>query len=447
MVLKTLLFSLLGVVLPFALPDVVQGKSNGIVFLADDLGAAELGCYGNREHRTPNLDRMASEGLRLDTFYATPLCTTSRMALMTGQYGFRNGYLGMLDKAYVPAPKSSQADIGWHFTFGDLMRSAKYKTAQIGKWQLSGSHPSLIHEAGFDEYRMWAYEHNLPKGVTHAGRWEGIPGRSNTARYWYPSLVENGKYIPTTGSDYGPDLLHDFAFDFMKRHHEEPFFIYYSSLMTHGPHEETPDPNKPGARWPQGFQSNLEYLDHLMGKLIDGLRKAGLDNNTLVLFIGDNGTAARGKGSVTELGARVPFIAWGPGLVRPAVGAERSLSDLTDIMPTLAELAGIELPRDRSFDGKSLVPLLTGKASSHRPWIYSYLNDGQILRDGRWLLEIPGRGEPERLFDCEESRNGNGYRLVATDQSASSKLARERFAMVLDSMPVPRPRSIDGEAN
>ena len=166
-----------------------------------------------------------------------------------------------------------------------------------------------------------------------------------------------------------------------------------------------------------------------------------------MLFIGDNGTAARGKGSVTELGARVPFIAWGPGLVRPAVGAERSLSDLTDIMPTLAELAGIELPRDRIFDGKSLVRLLTGKTSSHRPWIYSYLNDGQILRDSRWLLEIPGRGEPERLFDCGESRNGNGYRMVASDHSESSRLARERFATVLDSMPVPKPRSIDGDAN
>ncbi|MEQ1830196.1 MAG: sulfatase-like hydrolase/transferase [Pirellula sp.] len=425
----------------------LNGKTNVIVFLADDLGAAELGCYGNRVHRTPNLDRMASEGLRLDTFYATPLCTTTRMALMTGQYGFRNGYLGMLNKAYVPAPKSAQRDIAWHFTIGDLMQSAKYKTALLGKWQLSGTHPTLIHEAGFDEYRMWAYEHNLPKGVTHPGRWEGAPGKSNTARYWYPSLVQNGKYIPTTASEYGPDLLQDFAFDFMKRHRDAPFFIYYSSLMTHGPHEETPDPNTPGKRLPPGFQSNLEYLDHLMGRLIEGVKREGLDKNTLVLFIGDNGTAARGKGSVTELGARVPFIAWGPGLVSPMVGAERSLSDITDIMPTLAELAGVELPQDRKFDGKSLMPLITGKANSHRPWIYSYLNDGRILRDSRWLLEIPGQGEPERLFDCGDSRNGNGYRIVASNHNEQSRMARARFAKILETIPVPKPRSIEGNAN
>ena len=420
-------------------------KFNVIVFLADDLGAAELGCYGNREHRTPNLDRMASEGLRLDTFYAAPLCTTTRMALMTGQYGFRTGYLGMNDKAYIPAPQSPQRDISKHFTFGQLMHSAGYKTAQIGKWQLSGSHPTLIHEAGFDEYMMWAYQHNLPAGVKHAGRWEGKPEKSNTARYWHPSLVQNGQYVSTSPNDYGPDLLNRFAFDFMHRHRESPFFVYYTSLLTHGPHEETPDPNKAGSRLPAGFHSNVEYLDHLIGQLIDTIKREGLENNTLVLFLGDNGTASRGKGTVTELGARVPFIAWGPGIVHPAAGAERSLSDITDIMPTLAELAGKELPGDRVFDGKSLVPLLTGKVTSHRPWIYSYLNDGQILRDEHWLLEIPGRDKPERFFECGDSRDGKEYKLITAAESEPSKSARKQFAEILAAMPAPLPRVVDKE--
>ncbi len=418
----------------------LEAKINVILFLADDLGAAELGCYGNQENKTPNIDRMAAEGVRLDTFYAMPLCTTTRMALMTGQYGFRNGYLGMQDKSFIPAPKSPQRDIGWHFTIGDLMQSAKYKTALIGKWQLSGSHPKLIHEAGFDEYRMWAYQHNLPAGIAHEGRWEGKPGNSNTARYWHPSLVENGEYIPTKPDDYGPDLLNNFCFDFMKRNRSQPFFIYYTSLLTHGPHEETPNPIQPGSRLPKGFKSNLEYLDFLMGRLLSQIKKEGLEENTLVLFIGDNGTASRGKGSVTELGARVPFIAWGPGIVKAKPGAERALADLTDIMPTLSEIAGATLPIDRTFDGKSLFPLLTGATTQHRDWIYSHLNDGQILREKNWLLELPGKGKPEKFYNCGESRDGMGYRIVESDESVESLAARERFAMVLAKIPKPEPR-------
>lgn len=318
-----------------------QSKPNIILVLADDLGAAELGCYGNKLHATPNLDRMAAQGLRLDTFYAMPLCTTTRMALMTGQYGFRNGYLGMNDKAYIPAPKSPQRDIGSHFTHADLMKSAGYKTALVGKWQLSGAHPTLIHDAGFDEYRMWAYMHNLPAGVEHRGRWEGAPGKSNTARFWYPSLVENGKYIPTKETDYGPNLLNEFVFEFMRKNRERPFFVYYSSLLTHGPHEETPDPVNPGKRKPRGFQSNLEYLDFLMGNLIEQIVRAGLDRNTIVVFIGDNGTAARGKGSPTELGARVPFIAWGPGWIKPKAVTTAAAANL----PTATARCGSSVKR------------------------------------------------------------------------------------------------------
>ena len=142
-------------------------KPNIILILADDLGAKELSCYGNKEHHTPNLDRMASEGVRFETFHVNPLCTPTRVALMTGQYGFHNGFLGMQDPAFKPAPSSPQAQIGNHFTHAKLLKSCGYATALAGKWQLSGELPTLIHDAGFDEYRMWAYDHNLPAGVKH----------------------------------------------------------------------------------------------------------------------------------------------------------------------------------------------------------------------------------------------------------------------------------------
>ena len=110
------------------------GRPNIILLLADDLGAKELSCYGHREHRTPNLDRMAAEGMRFETFYANPLCTPTRVALMTGQYGFHNGFLGMQDPAFKPAPQSPEAQIGNHFTHADLLKSRGYATVLVGNW-------------------------------------------------------------------------------------------------------------------------------------------------------------------------------------------------------------------------------------------------------------------------------------------------------------------------
>lgn len=414
-------------------------RPNVILILADDVGAAELGCYGHREHQTPHLDRLAVEGLRLDTFYSTPLCTPTRVCLMTGQYGFRNGYLGMHNEAFIPSKDDKKSNIANHFTIGKLMKSAGYNTAMAGKWQLAGEHPTLIHECGFDEYRMWAYVHNLPEGVKHSGRYEDKDKSRMPARFWHPSIVENGKYRPTNADDYGPDLFMDFMIDFIRRSKDRPFFVYHTSVLTHNPFEETPDPKNPGERGPRGFKSNLEYLDHLMGRLRQSLEEMKLSQNTVVIFVGDNGTGGRGKGTVTESGVRVPFIAWGPGWVQPHKDAVHALGDLTDIMPTLADLSRAELPKDRTFDGKSMVPLLRGEVSRHRDWIYSYLDDGQILRDERWLLLLPGRGGPEAFFDCGLARDGKGYKRM-TELDSEAKAARERFAEILTRIPEPKPR-------
>lgn len=409
-------------------------QPNIILVLADDLGAKEISCYGHEGHRTPNLDRMAAEGVRFETFYANPLCTPTRVALMTGQYGFHNGFLGMADPAFKPAPDSPQSQIGNHFTHADLLKSRGYATALVGKWQLSGELPTLIRDAGFDEYRMWAYDHNLPEGVTHPAHEKG----GQACRYWHPSIVENGKYLATRQDDYGPDMFNEFVIDFVRRHKDEPFFVYYTSVLTHNPHLETPDPAQPGARWPATFKSNLEYLDHLMGKLLATLKAEGLDERTLVIFIGDNGTGGSGKGTVTELGARVPCIIRGPGVRRGVVS--RAVADLTDIMATLADFSGAELPKDRLFDGHSLGPVLRGEKEQHRDWIYSHLDDGRVLRDTRWLLEIAKGGRGEKFFDCGESRDGTGYKDVTNSDDPEVKAARARFAEILASMPEPKPR-------
>ncbi len=406
---------------------------NIILILADDLGAKELSCYGSTRHKTPHLDQMAASGLRFETFYAMPLCTPTRVALMTGQYGFHNGFLGMQDPAFRPLPDSPQASISNHFTHADLLKSKGYATAMAGKWQLSGQLPTLIYDCGFDEYRMWAYDHNLPDGVKHPAHENG----GNTSRYWHPSLIENGKYLPTNPDDFGPDLFNDFVLDFARRHKEVPFFVYYTSVLTHGPRVETPVPGKPGERWEAGLKSSVEYLDHLMGQLMAGLKSEGLDQNTLVIFVGDNGTGGDGKGTVTELGARVPCIVVGPG-VRPGV-VSPALGDLTDIMPTLAEYSGAELPKDRPFDGNSFAPVLRGEKVAHRDWIYSHLDDGRILRDSRWLLEIEKGGKGERFFDCGDNRNGSAFQEVTNSSDATVQTARARFASILADMPEPLP--------
>lgn len=418
-----------------------QPPPNIILVLADDLGAKELSCYGNRKYQTPRLDRMAAEGMRFETFYANPLCTPTRVELMTGQYGFHNGFLGMQNRAFLPLPGSPLAEIGQHFTHADLLKSSGYATAQTGKWQLSGKLPTLVRDAGFDEYRMWAYDHNLPEGVTHPAHENG----GNACRFWHPSIVQNGQYLPTKPDDYGPDFFCDFALDFARRNPNRPFFVYYTATLTHGPHLETPDPANPGKRWPAGFKSNLEYLDHLMGRLLDGLKSEGLDENTLVIFIGDNGTGGDGKGSVTELGARVPCIIRGPGVKRG--GVSRAVADLTDIMPTLAEFAGAKLPENIPFDGHSLAPVLRGEKEKHRDWIYSHLDDGRLLRDERWLLEIGKGGEKVRFFDCGDSRDGSGYRDVTNSAEPGARAARERFDGILASLPEPKPHPGMAEKN
>lgn len=408
---------------------------NFLVILADDLGAPELGCYGNTEHRTPHLDRLASEGMRFETCYATPICSPTRVALLTGQYGFRTGWFNLIGSPYSPKPESPDYDVGARLTFADVLKRRGYATALAGKWQLSGEPATVIRDCGFDTYRMWAYLHNLPPGVVHNGGFED-KGKTKPARYWNPCLVEDGKYLPTTEQDYGPDLFNAFLVDFMRRNRERPFCAYYSSPLTHNPYLETPDPKNPAQRWPKGFKSNLEYLDHLVGRLVAAVDELGLAQRTVILFIGDNGTGGRGKGEISERGVRVPFIVRCPGVVKPGV-VSRALTDITDVLPTLADMAGSRVPDGHPIDGRSLAPVLRGESERHRDWIFSFRNRGRVLRDERWLLERDEAKGVERFFDCGDRRDGRGYSDVTASKVQEVQAARARFAELLNRLPGP----------
>ncbi len=318
-------------------------RPNIILVMADDFSARELACYGHPEHRTPNLDRLAATGMQFRTCWATPICSPSRAAMMTGRYAFRTKWFHNDLKTSDPLSKE-------HLTIGQVMKSAGYATAITGKWQL----PGRCEDHGFDEHFMWD---ETSKEFTGLVEKEDSPVPGRTARYWNPCMVRNGKLIPTTGKDYGPDLSLGFIDEFATRHRNRPFFVYYPMVLTHGSWDfdldrmgflATPRLDASGRRVEgkseHTFRANVEYMDYQMGQLVRNLERLGLRENTILLFTGDNGTAGYGKTRVSgEKGPRVPMIANGPGLVK-AMGPSDELVDFSDVLPTLAELGGARLP-------------------------------------------------------------------------------------------------------
>jgi arylsulfatase A len=394
---------------------------NILFILADDLGAGELGCYGNRKNATPNLDAMARDGVRFETCYATPLCSPSRVEVMTGRYGFRTGFTNFIGRVTTRKERLSADEI----TFADVLKQRGYATGLSGKWQLGliSQHPTMIHDSGFDDYFSWAWKEG---GLPVDAKFDGSPRQ----RYWHPAIVENGKHVPTTPDQYGEDMYSDWIISFMRRHRNGPFLAYYPMCLVHEPWDPTPDLKHPGGKTEGGLQRNVEYMDHVVGKVLKSLDDLGLADNTIVFFCGDNGTGRDGKATVTEKGVRVPMIVRGPGIRKNLVSGE--LIDFSDVLPTMAEFAGATAPAN--IDGRSFASVLQGKAGPKREWIFSYLAYERMLRDGRWLLEGNGK-----FYDCGDSRNGSGYRDVTGSSDPEAVAARKRFDSILERLPAPPP--------
>lgn len=341
-------------------------RPNLILLMADDLSARELSCYGNRDHATPNLDALARSGVRVETCWATPLCSPTRAELMTGRYGFRTGWY---HNGMKPAAESPQAHLAQsNLTFAQLLKAAGYATAICGKWQLNGT----VAEHAFDESCLWEDYPGFsgPRETAVDGKQSGRP-----ARYWHPAIVENGTPLATAAEDYGPDVIADFALDFARRHRGQPFLIYYPMLLPHIAWDFEREmetwidvPGLDEAGHPTGvpqrgsLQANIEYLDRLVGRIVEGLDALDLRERTILLFTSDNGSQGYGKNiTVRERGPRVPLIVNGPTRVA-ARGAVEQLVDLSDILPTLVELAGGALPEGYAIDGRSFAAMLMNRA-------------------------------------------------------------------------------------
>lgn len=368
-----------------------DGTPNFILLLADNLGYGDIGCFGSRLHRTPNLDRMASEGVRFTHCYsASGVCTPSRAALMTGCYPRRlNMHISDVGHAVLQpvSPKGLNPD---EVTVAEVLKGVGYATACIGKWHLGDQLAFLPTRQGFDSYFGIPYsEDMLPR--------EGKP--------WPPlPLMRDGRVIEA-GVDCNTLTRRytEAAIAFIRANRERPFFLYL-------PHA-TPGSSKQSfaSEAFRGKSANglwgdaVEELDWSTGEILRELRALGLEKRTVVLFTSDNGAMRRdppqgrnaplkGWGYTTdEGGMRIPLIAWGPGIVAGGRVCEE-LVTLMDVMPTFAKMAGAALPAGRTIDGRDVGPLLRGDEnakSPHEYFFYYQKEQLQAVRDARWKLYLP----------------------------------------------------------
>jgi arylsulfatase A len=400
-------------------------KPNLILVMADDFGYECVGANGGESYETPHLDRLAASGVRFENCHSYPLCTPTRVAIMTGKHNVRN-YLN-----FGSLPRSER-------TFAHLLKEAGYTTGICGKWQLGKEADSPQH-FGFDESLLWQQTRRPP-------------------RFANPGLERQGIAEDYADGEYGPTLINDFALDFLTRHREGPFFLYYPMILTHDPFQPTPespdwDPKAIGERVNRDVKHFAEmtgYMDKMIGRLDAKLDELGIRDNTLLLFLGDNGTHSSvtsrfkgtdypgGKGTTTARGTHVPLIASWPGVVTKG-RVNRDLIGAVDFLPTLCEAAGVALPG--GTDGISFLPFLRGGAGKGNDALYLWYSPRQK----------PDLSVKEYAFDLGHKlyRDGRFYDLVADPfeetplAEGSAPDAKERLRVVLDRYADARPPELD----
>ena len=418
-------------------------KPNIVLIMADDFGYECLRCNGGQSYDTPRLDEMAAKGLRFTNCHSQPVCTPSRVKIMTGKYNSRN---------YVAFETLSARET----TFAHLLRAAGYKTCIAGKWQLSGrgkEYPGTSPAAaGFEEYCLWQMDE-----------------QTSGSRYWAPTIRQNGRLLHGLADFYGPDVFSRFVCAFMEANRDRPFFVYYPMALTHGPHVPTPD-SRPGGKGTKRdtkyFRDMVAYADKIVGRILDKLHETGLAGNTLVLFTGDNGTDKKitslwgnrqirgGKGRTIDTGTHVPLIAYWRG-VTPEAAVCEDLIDFSDFLPTFVDLSEAPVPPGLMHDGVSFLPQVQGRRGTPRDYIFCHYEKGKYpyegqktragqgsepsqpkknklpytryVRDKRWKLYHDGK-----LFDVAADPDETAPIPAGIDEQADA--VRGRFQAVLERM-------------
>jgi len=372
---------------------------NIVLIMADDMGYECVSANGSTTYKTPHIDKLAAQGIRFTNCHSQPICTPSRVQIMTGVYNNRNYVrFGLLD------PRAT--------TFANLLQRAGYATCIAGKWQLRGGMKGP-NRFGFDEYCLWQLTRR-------------------PSRYPNPGLEVNGKTVDYTKGEYGPDVVSDYLCDFIERHKKGPFLAYYPMMLPHWPFEPTPESadydkqakGRSGIGEKKYFGDMVAYTDKMVGKVVAKLDALGIRQETLVIFTCDNGTYTGitsklgersirgGKGSPKDNGTHVPLVISRPGSVAKGKVSD-ALVDFSDILPTLTEFAGAKIPDELNLRGVSLGPLLRGEPFSGRKQIYCWYE-----RNGR-----RGRASQhtrDRLYKLYST--GKFYHVV-DDFSEASPLA------------------------
>jgi len=387
-------------------------RPNIVFILADDVGTEVIGSYGGTSYSTPNIDALAETGLQFNHAYSAPVCSPSRVKLMTGRYGFRTGQTW----GTIPADE---------ITFGHILRDAGYEVALSGKWQMTllKDDPDHIRKMGFDESSVFGW---------HEG-----------PRYYEPLIYENGKIRDDVKDAYGPDVFNDFILDFIRRNKDRQFFAYYPMVLAHDISNDldVPPPTGPIERY-ETFKENIEYADTLVGEVVEVLDELGLRENTLLIYLSDNGTPHHyiteysdgeyvkepvfsavgdqmiqgGKSYLTDQGTHVPFIANWPGTIAPGTSTD-ILVDFSDFLPTITDLTGSAIPTDRVIDGRSFAAFLNGRDYVPREWAFQEWEGKAWIRDQRWKLYLDGR-----FFDMSADPFEQNPIAPGEDSEASAKV-------------------------
>jgi arylsulfatase A-like enzyme len=389
-----------------AQPEAEDRPPNFIIILTDDQGYEDVGVYGARGFQTPHLDGLAAEGMRFTGFYvAESTCTPSRAALLTGSYPVRVGLPNIL------GPRSTIGLNPDEVTLAEILQGQGYATAAVGKWHL-GDHPKFLPtNHGFDSYFGLPYSNdyspdprNNPRDATRD--YPMLPLLRDT------TVIEREPDQATLTQRYT-----DEAVAFIETHREQPFFLYLAHSSPHVPLYVS-DAYK-GTTERGLYGDVIEEIDGSVGRVMNTLQRLDLDEQTLVFFTSDNGPwlaygdhagsagpLREGKMTTFEGGHRVPAIARWPGRI-PAASTSDELVTAMDLLPTIALLAGAEVPTDRTIDGRDIWPILSGEpgaGSPHESFLYYYKGQIQAVRSGKWKLHIPHRYPT--LIDGEAGSGG-----------------------------------------